>query len=227
MPAKLSPSFAAAGGKSADSFTPDDWTAMFKRLDDRERYADVASHFGVSRKTLRRRYMARNAAAVRFGPSPQLGKSGEEELVSLLLVHESVGMCVSMPQLHELVGRVASDPIMAHFKGGKAWLQGFFRRHPRLSRRTAERTERKRLYALEPWTMKQYFERLGVLVKDKHPNQLWSFDEFGLDLMNMHQPKVSASGTRRPDTRTRRAPMRCGSCLPTVRRTCSTPRVRR
>lgn len=219
MPSQLGARFVGLGGRPASAVPPAEWIAMFASLKRGTPAALVARKHGVSRATLERRYKADDSSTVRFGPKPALGVRGENELVQLLLLHESIGMCVSMPQLRELVRRISAKLGNAHFVGGRAWEAGFFRRHPQLARRSPELTERKRVYAINPLSIKQYFERLGVLVKGLPPARLWAFDEMGFDLMNVHQNKVcrrdaaaAADDARR--ARTHPSPIfSCSACI--------------
>ena len=151
----------------------------------------VANHWWVSLATLSRRSNADNTKRTRMGPPPVMSDEGEGILVNYLIVRQSVGSCVTMEEFRLIAKRIADTLGMKGFVAGESWEAGFWHRHPQLSRRTAENTERARGYAVSEFKISQFFDVIESL-GDKSGAQWWCIDEWGIDLMNLCAEKVVA-----------------------------------
>ena len=176
--------------RKAEDVPEEDWLKAYKLIDDGMAVSEAARQLSVGRATLDRRHKQRVTGVSRRGPKPFIGSRGEKVLVKWLLVHERIGKCVSLKVLSTVAARIASDLGIEGFKAGRDWLDRFFKRHPELSKRTAEKTERSRMYAVNPYAIKEYFAKLAPHVKDLEAHKIWNMDEWGFDLMNINSGKV-------------------------------------
>lgn len=178
---------------AAGTVSPGRWQRAIKSVNDGGSVYEVARRENVDRETLRRRARANNASASKRGPKPMLGVAGEKKLEEWILINQSIGKCVTKDMLREVVRRIAQELYpgdSAAFSGGRKFLKGFLKRHPTLSIRTGEATERKRVYALDADALQTYFASVKPLVIGRSPAQKWNMDEFGRDLMNVNDKQL-------------------------------------
>lgn len=169
---------------------------MISRLRDGESVRSVAKAFDVSIGTLHRRNRHNDTSVSRRGPEPRMTSAGEAKLVEWLKLNESIARCVPLSCFKEQVARIAGDIGDPTFKGGRNFARLFFQRHPELSRRVAEMTERGRLYAMHPVKLKEYFDKLRPLLEGLLATHIWNMDESGFDYTNLQgdsRTKVIAS----------------------------------
>ena len=183
---------AAFGRRKAADVPEEDWFKAYKRVDDGETVSEVARQLSLDRVTLWRRYKDRKAGVSRRGPKPTFGLRGEAELVKWLQMHERIGKCVSVKLFSTFAARIALELGIDDFKAGRDWHDRFFARHPELAKRTGEKTEHKRMYAVNPFAINEYYEKVAPLVKDRAPSKIWNMDEWVFDLMNISNGLVGA-----------------------------------
>ena len=172
-----------SGRMKAEEVHPKKWEDAYRLIDDGMTPTEAARQLNLPLKTLVRRYDTKKLGVSKRGPAPMMGTRGEKALLDWLLLHEHIGKCVTMDQFRELGKRIAGDLGIEGFKAGREWEEAFFRRH----------TERNRLYAIHPLAIKEYFAALKPHVEKRSADKLWGADEWGFDLMNLHQEKVSCA----------------------------------
>jgi hypothetical protein len=198
--ALLAPAFVAVVRRDSKDVPAADWAEAYKRIDAGTKVAEVARQMCVKRQTLADRYAVRAEGVSRRGPKPLMGKAGEMRLVEWLQLHERIGKCVSLVQLKTVAMRIAQDIADPRLKGHRRWLDNFLGRWwQTLSVRKGEATERKRLWAVHPLTLAQYFAEIKKLLyvdgELRSASSVWACDEWGFDLMNMRDGrKVRAEG---------------------------------
>ena len=171
-----------SGTRDARAISPAEWADIIARVSDGEGLRKVAADVNVSHQTINRRYKADNVSASRRGPPPLMSHKGEASLVEWLQANEEMARCVPMPAFKVTAARIAADLGDAHFKAGRKWAEGFFRRHPKLASRTPEVTEHSRAYALHPHTLEEYQIKLKSYVQDRDASEIWNMDESGFDI---------------------------------------------
>ena len=173
--------------RQAETVPEKDWKKAYALIDEGTNVSEVARQLCLPYATLNRRYAERRDGVSKRGPKPMMGLSGEEELVKWLLMHESIGKCVSIDMFREMGKRIAGSLGIDGFTAGKDWEERFFKRHPRLSKRKGELTERNRLYAIHPLRVEEYFAAIKphITKRIKNLNLIWAMDEWGFDMMNL------------------------------------------
>lgn len=173
--------------------TSPDWGKAISLVESGRPLRVVARQFNISHETLNRRVKANNVGLSRRGPEPRMTTEGEAYLVKWLLLNERLGSCVPMDTFKDKAVEIAimfGDPS---FVAGHDWATRFFARHPGLSKRTPENTERSRLYALHPAKLSEYFTGLKPHLEGRPPTHIWNFDESGFDRKSLNVGKVIAT----------------------------------
>lgn len=182
-----------SGKRDARAVTPNEWTHLITRVRAGEGVREVARGANIPFETLRRRVGADNVSMSKRGPQPHLSVAGEAKLYKWLTVNEELGRCVPIAAFKEQAARIARSIGDVRFKGGRDFVERFFKRHPQLSSRTAEMTEHSRMYAVHPQKMSDYFKTVEPLLKDRPSTHVWNVDECGFDAMHIQNGKVVAT----------------------------------
>ena len=116
-------------------------------------------------------------------------------------------------QLAERRAEEEGDPALAEL--GPTWLRGFLNRHPTYSTKFAVALDRQRALASNPVLIKDYFEKLGKVLK-KHafkPENMYNMDEKGFLLGYNNRAKVIVQHRRRMPRWIPRMDYGCRVCI--------------
>ena len=180
------------GTRDARDITPHEWVDIIARIEGGEPVRAVAADVNVSRVTVRRRYRRKDTTVSRRGPKPALSAAGERAFAGWMVTNHSFGRSVPRAAAGEQARRLAGDICDPRFVGGRTFMRAFMKRNPQLSNRTAEVTERGRMYALAPGKLQEYFQKIKPLIEGRGPKNLWNIDESGFDGMHIQTGKVIA-----------------------------------
>jgi hypothetical protein len=182
-----------SGTRDARSVTPEEWADIIARVSGGEGLRAVAATVNVSHQTINRRWRADNVLVSRRGPQPRMSREGEAQLKAWLLANASIAKCVPITAFKEKAAQIATEFGEGNFKGGRKFVQGFFRRHPDLSSRKAEVTQHSRLYAVHPMEVDKYFDALAIVILGRPAKKVWNLDESGQDLQDASNGNVVAA----------------------------------
>ena len=154
-----------SGTRDARDITPDEWVDIIARLDGGEHLRAVAADFNASRSTIRRRHQRKDTTVSRRGPKLALSPDGERAFAGWMVTNHGFGRSVHKAAAREQLRRFAGDFRDPRFVGGRKFMRAFMKRNPQLSIRTAEVTERGRMYALAPLKIKEYFQKIKPLIE--------------------------------------------------------------
>lgn len=160
-----------------------EWARAFAMIDAGQSVTKTAKQCNMGFCTLWRRHNARDCGKRTPGPATVLGEKGEALLTNFLLMRQRIGNCVTMDEFRLTAKRIAAALSVEGFVAGKTWEANWWRRHPGLAKRTAENTERARGYAVNEFTITEFFDVLDDM-GEKVGKQWWCADEWGIDLLN-------------------------------------------
>lgn len=172
--------------------TSEMWEDAFKALDAGSTIRAQAGFLGVPKSTMAHRYKNRDTSVTSYGPEPKLTTEGERKLFEWVKASSEVGMSVSLMQLRLKASNIGLAAGIPNFRGGRKWLTSARKRHPELSLRKAEMTERSRLYAVNRDTLATFYKLIKTAVTTLDAEFIWNMDEQGVDLLNMHNTLVLA-----------------------------------
>lgn len=128
----------------------------------------------------------------------------EKELSDLATDLQVKGFPLSKKQLRSLAFQYADKNRIRGFspeskKAGRKWVSNFMKRHPHLIEKQAKNLSVARAMCGNPTTVKKWFEEYQALLKRldiTSPEQIWSGDETGVQLMPKEGPVVAVKGTQ-------------------------------
>ena len=161
----------------------------------------AAESYDVPKSTLHDRLSGRVLAGGCSGPPKYLTDEEEEQLEDFLIGSASVGYARSRQQVMQLVGEVVSHKGLAS-NVTHGWWEGFRKRHPKLTLRTAAPMSYARAMASDPETIGNYFDLLEhTLVENDlldKPAQIFNMDETGMPLDPSPPRVVARRGQKHP-----------------------------
>ena len=152
----------------------------------------AATTHGVPKSTLCDRVTGRVQHGVKSGPDPYLSRAEEDELVNFLLRCASVGYAHTRSEVLVIVNQILElKGVKRNVTNG--WWDGFKKRHPTLSLRTAVPLSVARATAMDRETLDLYYDILESTLKDNdlldNPCAIFNCDETGMPL-HSKSPKV-------------------------------------
>lgn len=147
----------------------------------------ASKQFNVPLTTLRNRIKNNNFSKRELGPSSQLGRDAEKNLVEHIKQLQAVGFAPTRKDVRTIAYNLAKSLNIRHTfnqekqMAGKVWLDSFMRRNSELSVRKAEGISRARTEGMNRQEVAHYFQLLTKLVIDNNlqdkPGNIWNADE--------------------------------------------------
>lgn len=200
---KPSPNRGAFTSRAA-SISEATWKEAFQYIDKN------ASDHGVFQKVLRdilrdnvtinslkNRYKAGNSKVSRTGKKSWLPEEVETKLVTWCVMQQDASFCVKVVKLAEMAGKFGAA-LGIPITGGRKWVDGFFKRHPKIAARMGEVLDLNRLTSkarLMRWINLQRLMRLGpppeMPANAVKPENQHNMDESGFDGQALRQAVVT------------------------------------
>ncbi|CAN0183510.1 unnamed protein product [Ectocarpus sp. 12 AP-2014] len=145
----------------------------------------AAQAYGVNKRSLSRRLSGDVSMDAKVGPRTVLTVEEENFVEDALLYAARYFIGIDRTALQEHVRQLCNDgrdiPWDAARGPGRSWLDGFFKRHPALSERSARIYEANRIMSDDEIRLQTFYKDFGEFVdKEKIPaDHLWNTDETG------------------------------------------------
>ena len=128
---------------------------------------EAARLYGVPHETLRRRVIGLVKHGCKPGPCTVLTKNEELRLARYIVEMAEMGFGLSRDDIRSTAYKLAEACGKAHpFRdemAGRAWLDGFFKRHPTLTLRKPQPLSYNRAVSANVDTITDYFAKIGAL----------------------------------------------------------------
>ncbi|GBP72390.1 hypothetical protein EVAR_88346_1 [Eumeta japonica] len=167
---------------------------------------DISQIYGISSRTLRRRYEKRNQLLVTQGKHPTLGFENEKRLVSHILKLGDAGFPPERSLIRQLAYQFAEKlGLKYNFNNetkiaGPQWLKSFLERNPEIVVRQAEGLSIQRAKGLCRAEVAKFFDLLITVLTDNDlldkPYRIFNMDESGVQLNNKPGKVLAKKGTR-------------------------------
>ncbi len=173
-------------------------------LHDNKGLREASRLYNVPFETLRRRVNGTVVAGCKPGPSTILTEEEEDRLARYLVQMSEMGFGLSrdtvMHLAYTIVDKIQRKHPFKDGKAGRAWFDGFRKRHPKLTIRSPQPLSYCRALCANMDTMKDFFGKLGSMYGRLNliakPMQVYNCDETGVSIV--HKPgKVIAELGRR------------------------------
>ena len=159
----------------------------------------AALTYNVPKSTLGDRTSGRVVDGAMSGPSPYLTATEEDELARFLCRCGMMGYAKTKAEILALVQRAMEKKGNCH-QVTKGWWNGFQRRHPELTIRSATPLSQARSNATDPEMLGHYFDLLEETIRSNgligKPNQIFNMDESGMPLSPSNPKLVFKTGTK-------------------------------
>ncbi|KAJ8043230.1 Jerky protein-like-like [Holothuria leucospilota] len=183
-----------------------------KSVKDGELGIRKAAHtYGVPKSTLQRR-IKKGIINMPASRPPVFTKDEEALLHDHVLEMEKMGFGLTIGDVCRIAFEMAEEGKIPHrFNKGKKragydWYSGFCGRHPDLSLGKPEALSAARASMLNPTVIKDYFRKLGDLLKvtglEDKPSQIYNADETGFSLVHTPSKILAKKGKRTVQART-------------------------
>jgi hypothetical protein len=149
---------------------------------------------GTSVNTLKNRFKANNVGVSQTGVERWLPKEVEKMLHDWVLMQQKHNFCVSLQQLAEMAAKFAGPLLIRQVKGGRAWMKGFFQRHPDLSMRLGQQQDTKRLLSMD--ALERYAELVVIACDGVKGGNTYTMDESGFDGWGAQRRVVAQKGSQ-------------------------------
>ena len=167
----------------------------------------AAKQFKIPRRTLRNHLQSGNKKK-RLGRGAVLTDQQEKELCSRITHFSDIGLPVTSKMIKMYVfefcklNKIANPFSVEKGAAGRKWLKAFLNRNPAISIRKAQPINPGRAAKLNPYIVKDYFDKLKDIMEKKNffdkPQCIFNMDEKGCRLTLHHQQQVMArKGTKR------------------------------
>ena len=158
----------------------------------------------VPHETLRRRIMGVVEEGCKPGPCTVLTKDEEQRLARYVVDMADMGFGLSRDDIRSTAYKIAETCGRAHpfhnEMAGRAWLDGFFRRHPNLTVRKPQSLSYNRAVSANIDTINDYFAKIGALYARLNiltkPMQIYNMDECGISIVHTPGKVVTELGRK-------------------------------
>ena len=165
---------------------------------------EAARLYGVPHETLRRRVSGQVEEGCRPGPCTVLTKSEELRLAKYVVDMADMGFGLSRNDIRSAAYKVAEacgKPHPFHDEmAGRAWLDGFFKRHPNLTLRKPQPLSYNRAVSANVDTISDYFAKIGAIYARLNiltkPMQIYNMDECGISVVHTPGKIVTELGRK-------------------------------
>ena len=165
---------------------------------------EASRRFNVPVETLRRRVLGVVEEGSKPGPATVLTENEEQRLVSYIVEMADKGFGLSRDDIRSTAYRMAEACGRQHpFKNemaGRAWLDGFFKRHPHLTLRKPQPLSYSRAVSANLDTINDYFAKLAALYARLNiltkPMQIYNMDECGISVVHTPGKVVTELGRK-------------------------------
>ena len=155
---------------------------------------EAARLYCVPHETLRRRVLGKVEMGCKPGPSTIFAKDEEERLAHYMVEMADMGFGLSRDDVRRTAYQMAEKCGRQHpFQNemaGRAWLDGFLKRNPKLTLRSAQPLSYNRAVCANVDTINDYFAKLGAVYARHNlftkPMQIYNMDECGITIV--HNP---------------------------------------
>jgi len=160
--------------------------------------------YNIPVETIRRRVNGSVRMGCKPGPTAVLTDEEEDRLVSYLISMADMGYGIKRDTVMEMAFMIAEkthkDHPFTEGKAGRAWFEGFLRRHPKLTIRSPQALSYSRAICANRETVDEFFGKLGSIYGRLNliskPMLIFNCDETGISIV--HKPgKVLAELGRR------------------------------
>ena len=160
--------------------------------------------YNVPFETLRRRVNGSVRPGCKPGPATVLTEEEEERLASYLIQMSEMGFGLSRDTVMHLAYNIVEKTQRKHpfkdEKAGRAWFDGFHRRHPRLTIRSPQPLSYCRALCANADTVNDFFGKLGAIYGRLNliakPMQVYNCDETGVSIVHKPGKVVCEVGRR-------------------------------
>lgn len=175
----------STSGASASGPSEQDWLRAFSYVDQHWGRKNVWQNAmsllsGVCKRTLKRRYAARNSGPTVKGPPPVLGHDTEKLLVNYALEMTNIGASIG---IDDLISRAKQGAVALHLDadsiGGSDWKARFLARHPELAVRLGQKTGYERYTSATLDNCTRFMDLVELSVSRARPEDIYIVDECG------------------------------------------------
>ena len=161
----------------------------------------AAEDYGVPKSTLGDRVSGRVLPGAVSGPSRYLDDEEEKELAHFICRCASIGYAKTRSEVFAIVERTLSsrevEKMVTH-----GWWEGYIKRHPHLTLRTAAPLSHPRAISSDPEVIKIYFDLLEQTIIDngleQKPCNIFNMDETGMPLDPKPLKTIHRKGEKNP-----------------------------
>lgn len=169
-------------------------TAAVASVEDGMGLRQAARQYDLPVETLRRRVTGAVSMNCKPGPATVLSAEDEEKLASYIVKMSEMGFGLTREDVQVKAFRLVELSGRQHpFRNGmagRAWLDGFLQRHPKLTLRTAQSLSHSRAFNATREVIDDYFAKLGAMYARLNiltkPMQIYNVDEVGISVV--HKP---------------------------------------
>ena len=178
--------------------------ALLQRREEGTPWATLALEYGIAGSTLNDRWKGARERRVAHSDQQKLPPMAEKALERWCQQLDDWGFPPRMDMLREMANVLArqraeqeGDPKLAVL--GKNWITRFLDRHPQLAGKLSTQIDRQRVFANNPITLRDYYNKLQRLLRKHHflPGNIWNMDEKGFILGFSSRAKVICRAARR------------------------------
>ena len=160
--------------------------------------------YNVPFETLRRRVTESVELGCRPGPATVLSDDEEEQLANYLIKMADMGFGLSPDTVKRLAYKIVERSGRKHpfrdEKAGRAWFDGFRRRHPKLTIRSPQPLSYCRALCSNPETINDFFGKLGAIYGKLNliskPMLVFNLDETNVTIVHKPGKVVTELGRR-------------------------------
>lgn len=178
--------------------------ALLQRRDEGTPWATLALEYGIAASTLNDRWKGARGRREAHSEQQKLPPMAEKALERWCQQLDDWGFPPRMDMLREMANILAwqrteqeGDPKLAVL--GKNWITRFLDRHPQLAGKFSTQIDRQRVFANNPITLRDYYNKLQKLLRKHHflSENIWNIDEKGFILGFSSHAKVICGAARR------------------------------